>query len=131
MTLHISYSHQCAHCSAFYIPFEEAVVCPQCGAHEAEIFATFISEAADSANFNLHSGSYVPGAWFVGSFADHVLYLLFAILEAHRTQEGQTPFDQVARRFVDQMDFGDQDYLREHLYQIALNVKAQLDKDED
>lgn len=135
MTLHIDYTHQCGQCEAYYIPFEAAVVCPKCGADEDEVFTAFISEAAHSARFNLQRGSFVPGAWWVGSFADHILRLLFNILEKHREQENAlesagapVPFEPVARAIVDRIDFGKQEYLREHLYQIALRVRAEMDK---
>ena len=130
MSLHIPYTHQCPQCSAFYIPYDETVRCPRCGAQEdkSEVFEAFIRQAAHSAEFNLNSlGSYIPPAWWVGTFGDHILHLLFKILEAHRITEGSKPFAEVARQAVDQMDWGNQEYVREHLYQIALRVHEQVE----
>ena len=131
MSLHINYSYQCYQCSAYYIPFDETVVCPKCGIKEEEVYATFISEAADSASFNLQSGFYEPDFWYINSFADHILHLLFMILEEHRTQKEQKPFEQVAHQAIDEIEFGEQEYLCGHLYQIAIKVKEQLDKYEN
>jgi hypothetical protein len=131
MTWHIHYTHQCGSCSAFYIPYDADVMCPQCGKNEDEVKEDFISEAAGSASVNLREGgSYMPGAWYASSFADHILHLLFLVLEEHREAKKSKPFDQVAREVVDKIDFGEQTYLRGHLYDIALKVKAELDKDD-
>ncbi|GDY08971.1 hypothetical protein LBMAG52_24570 [Planctomycetia bacterium] len=131
MTWHIHYTHQCGNCEAFYIPYEVSVLCPKCGTNEDEVKDDFISEAAGSAHVNLREGSYLPGVWHTSSFADHILYLLFSVLEQHRTTKKKKPFDAVAREAVDRIDFEDQEYLREHLYEISLKVKAELDKDDE
>jgi hypothetical protein len=128
MTLHIHYTHQCKQCSAYYIPFEQGVACPKCGINEEEVYAAFISEAAVSARFNLQSGSYIPAAWIVSSSTDRILRLLFSILEKHRTQNDQKPFAEVACEFVEKTDFGEYEYLREHLCQLAVKVKGKLDE---
>lgn len=132
MTLHIHYTHQCAQCEAFYIPYHAVVVCPRCGAQENEPFSNFISQAANSALYNQSASallgrgeSFVPGAWFSGSLGDHVLHLLFGVLEQHRLQKEEAnalSFAEVARQAVDAMEWGDQEYMQEHFYQIALEV---------
>ena len=124
MSLHIKYSHQCRHCSAYYIPFAEYVLCPNCWADEKEVFPAFISQAANSARFNLQTqGYYEPEAWYIGSFTDHILHRVFLILEEHRIRKDEFTIEQIARHAVDTMDFGEQQYLREHLYQIVIMVK--------
>ena len=131
MSLHIPYTHQCPKCSAFYIPYAEDVCCPSCGVQEdkSEVFDTFIQQAANSAEFNFNShGSYIPPAWWVGTFGDHILSLLFGILEQHRTTENSESFADVARRMVDKIEWSDQEYTREHLYQIALKVQEQIEQ---
>ena len=131
MTLHIPYTHECPQCSAFYIPFDETVRCPSCGLQEdkSATFDTFVEQAAHSAQFNLQSyGSYIPPAWWVGTFGDHILHLLFPILEYHRTLKVPKSFAVVAREAVDQMEWGDQEYVREHFYQIALEVQSRMEQ---
>lgn len=133
MTLHIPYNYQCSQCEAFYIPYDATIDCPNCGAKTpaTDVFASFIERAADSARFNLRSNdSYIPGAWYIGSYGDHILSLLFRILEIHRTQEAAQSFAEVARQCVDDMQWGDQQYARDHIYQIALKVHEQLEQDE-
>ena len=125
MTMHITYDHQCAKCGAFYIPYDE-VPCPNCGLIESERF-DFIPQAADSAMFNLEEyQSYVPPAWWTGSYGDHILSLLFSILEQQR-EEPDKPFPSIARSFVDEVEWGDQGYGKEHLYNIAIRVHEQIE----
>ena len=86
MTLHVHYDHQCPNCMAYYIPYDKDVPCPCCGFVEQERF-DFIPQAAMSAHYNLETqGSYVPGAWYTGSLGDHILSLLFPLLEKYRTE---------------------------------------------
>jgi len=128
MTWHIHYDHQCSKCEAHYVPFDDVEPCPQCGEVEAERF-DFIPQAAGSALSNTHGdGSYMPGAWFVGSLGDHLLHLLFAILEKHRTSDGSVPFDALARSFVDKMEWGDQEYMRDHLFRMSVRVFEEIEK---
>lgn len=52
------------------------------------------------------------------------------ILEEHLNHHQIESFENVARQAVDRIDFGNQEYLRDHLYQIVILVKAHLDKEE-
>jgi len=124
MTLHINYDHECQHCSAHYIPYDQ-VPCPRCGQMEQKRF-DFVPQAAQSALFNLRSqGCYVPAAWWVSSFADHLLMLLFGMLERHR-EEPSRPFEVVAREAVERMEWGEQEYGKDHLYAMALRVYEEI-----
>lgn len=97
MTYHVSFKHKCPKCGAYDIPFDKDVPCPRCGELEEKRF-NFIPEAAKSAHFNLTSrGGYVPGAWYVGSLGDHILHILFQVLDYHRKDATGRPFDEVAR----------------------------------
>jgi len=127
MTLHIDYNHQCPRCGALYIPYGTDVACPQCGHVEKERF-DFIPKAADSALHNLRAGSFIPGSWWVGSFGDHVLHILFMILERHRTGNAEESFETVARRFVDAGKWGNQLYAKEHIFQLACDVHQEINK---
>ena len=125
MTMHVVYSHQCANCKAYYIPYDADVPCPRCGRVEAERF-DYIPQAAASMRFNRESyGSYTPGAWWVGSLGDHILRLLFGLFDAHAAPPGQ-PFEQFLDQRLAQMEWDDQEYMRDHLRGIALRVAGEL-----
>jgi hypothetical protein len=127
MTLHITYNHQCPECKALYIPYDYDVKCPNCGLLEKERF-DYIPRAAASALYNLRDGRYVPGAWWVGSYGDQVLLFVFMMLEQHRTNEDGTDFPHIARAFVDNVDWGDQEYAKEHVFAIACRVYEEIGK---
>ncbi len=125
MTMHVVYSHECPSCKAFYIPYDADVPCPQCGQVEEERF-DYIPQAAASMRYNRAGGSYTPGAWWVGSLGDHILMLLFGIFAAYETQQGQTAFEQFLDQRLAQSEWGDQEYMRDHLRGIAIRVRQEL-----
>jgi hypothetical protein len=131
MTLHIFYSHQCPQCAAYYIPYGTDVPCPKCGSLETERF-DFIPKAVASLRYNLErNGSYKPGAWMVASFGDNVLYILFGVFERFRQQTSATDFSDFAATDLSRMNWGDQDYLRQHVLEIALSIWQTLNTKPD
>jgi hypothetical protein len=129
MTLHIHSDHRCSQCEAWYVPYDKAVPCPRCGLVE-ESRVDFVPRAVSSARINLREqGSYQPAAWAVSCYADHLMLLLFMILECHRKGVPTRPFGEVARECVETMDWGDQPYGKEYLYQLALRVHVELEGD--
>jgi predicted nucleic acid-binding Zn-ribbon protein len=130
MSYHVTYNHECLKCGAYYIPFDQAVPCPKCGAVESERF-DFIPEAATSANINLiDRGRYVPIAWWVGSLGDHVLGIIFGLLDKHREDTARSAFPVIAAEALARMDWGNQLYLRDHILAIACRVRDHLDREE-
>ena len=128
MTYHVSFKHECPNCGAYYIPFDRDVPCPRCGELEEKRF-DFIPRAAQSAHYNLTSrGGYVPSAWYVGSLGDHILHILFQVLDFHRKDTTGRPFSDVARDALSRMEWGDQLYLRDHIHAIACRVRDNLDQ---
>jgi rubredoxin len=128
MTLHIYSDHRCSQCEARYVPYDKAVPCPRCGLVEESRF-DFVPRAVSSARINLREqGSYQPAAWAVSCYADHLMMLLFMILERHRKGVPRRPFDEVARECVETMDWGDQPYGKQHLYGMALRVHEELER---
>ncbi len=126
MTLHVQYDHECLECGAAYIPYDSEVPCPRCGAVETERF-DFISEALASLRFNKASfGQYTPIAWFVGSLGDHVLGTLFHLLDEHEEQSDGTPFASFAEERLDEADWADQPYMKDHVLGIAMRVGDSL-----
>lgn len=126
MSCHIQYNHECPKCGAFYIPFDQTIPCPKCGAMESERF-DFIPKAVESAKFNfMQGGSYVPAAWWVGSLGDHILSMVFRVLDEHRADTTGRSFPIVAAEALARMDWGDQAYLRDHVCDIACRIREQL-----
>jgi hypothetical protein len=126
MTLHVTYTHQCGECQAFYIPYDRDVPCPRCGQVEEERF-DFIPQAAASMRYNKEwGGSYTPGAWFVGSLGDHLLHLLFGIFDDYVQQPENTDFEQYLAQTLDRLSWGDQDYMRSHVQAIAVRLRQEL-----
>jgi hypothetical protein len=125
--MHVVYSHECETCKAYYIPYDTDVPCPRCGKVEIERF-DYIPQAAASMRVNKSSsGTYTPGAWWVGSLGDHILMLLFGIFDAYEAQQqGGAPFEQFLEQRLAQMQWGDQAYLGAHLRGIALRVRQEL-----
>jgi hypothetical protein len=131
-TLHVNYDHQCPQCDASYIPYiwkDQIAPCPNCGLLEVVGF-DFIPLAAESAGSNLkNEGSYIPGGWLDNSLGDHILYILFDILEEDRKNPDIGGFDVTAKKMLSELDFGDQEYLRNHDYEIAVCVHQMLNAD--
>lgn len=126
MTLHVVYNHECPDCGAYYIPYGEDVACPRCGLVEEERF-DYIPQAAESVRFNLETyGSYVPPAWWVGSLGDHILLILFHLFETYRKEKENRPFGDFATAMLDQMAWGEQEYLKGHVCAIAMEVHETL-----
>lgn len=124
VTLHIKYNHQCPRCEAYYIPYDDDVPCPRCGLLEGERF-DFIPQAVESMLFNKAEGSYTPAAWWVGSLADHILRLLFPLFDAF-DEEKPEDFRAFATEWFDQMEWGDQQYLKNHVLGIAVRIHEVL-----
>lgn len=129
MTYHIAYDHQCQSCGADFIPYEEHLPCPKCGT-AAATWLHYPRQAAESLNVNLASkGSYMPGAFWVGSLGDRVLYLLFQIFERWRHKEPQADFSAHLQEELPKIGFEpSHEYLREHLGTIALRAFDELEK---
>jgi hypothetical protein len=125
MTMHVVYSHECENCKAYYIPYDADVPCPRCGRVEVQRF-DYIPQAAASMRVNKMSGGrYAPGAWWVGSLGDHILRLLFGLFDTYEAEKGQV-FEQFLDQRLAQMQWGDQEYMRDHLRGIALRVRQEL-----
>lgn len=116
-------THQCSQCEAFFLPFEQGLPCPRCGEPATE-FHDFLAEAI--AGLTIHKrqyGRFSPGAFFVGGFAEHVFLLLCNSLDAI---DGAANFEEAMRRHLDDCEWGDQQYLRSHVYDIAVRIDKKL-----
>jgi hypothetical protein len=125
LTLHIHYNHQYPKCEAYYIPFDNAVPCPNCGLVEEERF-DFVPKAAGSIMFNLHEyGSYAPDGWGVSSLGDHILLILFGVFESFRLSR-RSDFEVFTKERLSKAEYGDQKYLEKHIYEIAVRVYEEM-----
>ena len=127
MTIHINSSHECASCGAFYIPYDEEVPCPKCGKIEGEDFDIFMPLAVESLLFNKKQGSFIPPSWYVASFGDHVMHLLFPIFEAYESKK-PGDFRKFAAKRLSKMDWGKQKYLEKHLLEIVVRLEKEISK---
>ena len=126
LTIHTKHHHSCPDCEVEYLPYDDAVPCPNCGLVEPERF-DFISRAVESAQFNTkQNGTYVPLVWSVLSHGDQVLSLLFRLLEHDRNNQSAQPFREVARSQLDSIDWHGQSYYKDYIYEIALRVHNEL-----
>jgi hypothetical protein len=125
MTIHINNSHKCPSCDAFYIPYDEDVPCPKCGKIEKENFDFFMPLALESLMFNKKQGSFIPPMWYVSSFGDHVLHLLFPIFEAYGAKKPGN-FRRFAAKRLSKLDWGKQKYLEKHLLEIAVRLEKKI-----
>ena len=129
MTLHIHYDHACSECGTEYIPFDDDIPCPKCGALESDRATGFVSRAADSALYNLEEqGSYQPMAWFAGSLGDHTLLYLFGLLESYRKGQSDKRFDSFAREHVYASEWGENEHLKENTYRLACRVHEEIER---
>jgi uncharacterized OB-fold protein len=120
------YDHQCSKCEAYYIPYEEAIVCPNCGLDEEEVY-DIVPVLATSANYQMNTvGQYTPIAWWIGSFGDHVALIVFQILDAYSNQEGAKEFTEVASEYCDNRTWGNQLYMKNHIKELSYKVFLEL-----
>jgi len=131
MTLHIVYDHQCPRCGAFYIPYDEAVPCPNCGEIEEERL-DYIPRVVASLEYNMKmTGSYMPAAWWVGSLGDHILYVLFQLFDRYRKEGAGGDFGAFADDVLAAYQWGEQKYMMRHIYMIAVRVHPILTNREE
>ena len=127
MSLHIMYDHQCSKCKAYYIPYEEGIVCPNCGFDEKEVY-DIVPELANSANYQMITvGCYTPIAWWIGSFGDHIALLIFKVLDAFQSQNEKN-FQEFALDYFNKPEWGDQSYMIKHVCDLSYKVFLELEK---
>lgn len=135
MTFHITYDHKCPECGAFYIPYNEEVKCPRCGKKEDETFGFIPKAIASLENNLLRYDSYIPGAWYVSSLADHILLLLFRVFEVYRNKETEKSFRQFSKELLEKNKWKgegkNQEYLKGHVHNISLGIYRRLKEKED
>lgn len=125
MPLHVVFDHQCAGCAADYIPYDQDVVCPQCGTLEAKRF-DFIKAAAKSLRFNKSKdGTFLPPAWWATSLGDQLLGELFPLFEAADVDR-PADFDAFARTWLEAQDWGHRPYLMPHVLGMARRLADEL-----
>ena len=126
MSLHIMYDHQCSKCEAYYIPYEKGIVCPNCSAEENEVFDV-VSRLVESANYQMSTtGMYEPLAWWIGSLGDHIALLVFKSLDKFYNQE-EKDFMEIAEIYFNSTDWGSQQYLKNHIRDIANKVYLEIE----
>ncbi len=130
MSLHVVYDHQCSKCKAYYIPYEEGVVCPNCGLDENEVYNITL-QLVDFANYQmLKHGFYTPIVWWTGSLGDHVTYLIFKVLDIFYAQE-ENNFEEVAEEHFNSNNWGAQQYMKNHIRDLSYKVYLEIEKQKE
>ncbi len=130
MSLHIAYDYQCSVCGANFIPYKkEGNVCPKCGAKTMDYF-NFIDRAVESIKYHVqYYGKIHPGAWLVSSFADAILEDIFEVLEVFKMSLNIKDFESFAKTVLEQRIPENEEYLREHIFNMIMEIKARLEEE--
>ena len=124
MTLHYRYDHRCPKCYADYIPFDH-ISCPNCGYIEEERF-DFIPLATASMIYNLQNyGRCMPLFWAVSTFTDEILQILFVLFDK-LDKDNSDRFREFVHENLLKINWGDRQYLRAHVEDIAVAVCDEL-----
>ena len=131
MSLHIMYDHQCSKCQAFYIPYAKDIVCPNCGVDEEEMY-DIVPQLVESANYQMDSmGFYIPVAWWIGSFGDHVALIIFQILDTYTKRDNkEKKFQDIAFEYCNKGTWGNQLYMKDHIRDLSYCVFLALNEEE-
>lgn len=127
MTLHTYgewYSEfTCPQCNTLYLPYSREAACPACGRLE-DRDSDFISTAISSIEKNLKDNdSYLPSAWNVGCFSDHILYLVFQVGSDYRIRQGEfKDFDSYVPEILEIFDYGDHVHIKQNLRDTLLAI---------
>jgi len=128
MTLHIFCDHKCEKCGTNYIPYDDKVPCPKCGLVESVRF-DFIHRAVDSMIFNkFEGGSYAPTAWATTSFGDYIMAIIFSLYFSYEYYK-PADFQEFAKSYLARINWGNTEYLKDHVLGIALRVHEELTKE--
>ncbi len=87
MSYHIKLKEYfCPNCKASFIPYELKMSCPNCKTVQKNIpneYLSFIDELIVSLRVNkIRGGSFLPGAWYMGSYAEHMQSIIFKLFYA-------------------------------------------------
>ena len=127
MSLHIMYDHQCSECEAYYIPYDEDIVCPNCGKDEEKAL-NIVTELTKSAQYQMNTmGFYSPIAWWTGSFGDFVALLIFKVLDEFYAQKDKD-FKEIAESHFNSREWGTQLYMKNHIKDLSYKVYLEIEK---
>lgn len=129
MSLHSNKKNfACPKCSAVFIPFKAISQCPKCDNQinaPAEYLDSIDICARSLKDNKARFGSFIPHAWFSGSFADQIqstIFKLFANVEAQEQND--------LNAFIDTAltSSGNEVYLQKHIKEIFFEVKTAYEK---
>jgi len=87
-----------------------------------------VSALVHSANYQKSEyGFYTPIARWSGSYADHIALYLFQLFDAHYEQNDKD-FEHYALDYINNSVWENQEYAKNHIYEIALLVFEELEK---
>lgn len=115
--------HECKKCGVMFIPFEQGVPRPGCGAI-SNVATDFVEEAIEGLMIHKRSyRRYTPHGYIVGSFNEHVFLLLCLAFDATK---GAKDFEAALQSHLSMCPWGSQKYLSSHVFDIALPVRENM-----
>jgi len=112
-----------------FVPFHKDFKCPNCAEPTNEFF-DFIPEIIEAMEYHKKRyGRYMPGAWYVGSLADNIQSIIFRIFDVLEIDKPAKPEEFIITT-LDKMNWSDQQYLKNHVKEIALEVLKNYEKEE-
>ncbi len=126
MTLHLYMNHICPEfdCGCVYIPYNETIPCPKCGKQEEmENYFPLIEGICESFIFNIGDvGSFTPMCWATMDLSDAMQLILFHLFEKWIKESISEKFKDYSDDFISRIDCQDQDYMRDYLKKLSLDI---------
>ncbi|MFA5935062.1 MAG: hypothetical protein WC827_04210 [Candidatus Paceibacterota bacterium] len=128
MSYHIKLKeYKCPKCEALYVPYEENLPCPSCKTvpmtNVSKEYFRFVDGLITSLRINkINGGSYLPGAWYIGSFVDSIQELVFKIFNYMEIKKPKN-MESFTKECLDLMIVDDKSlYLKDYFYKIILKI---------
>jgi hypothetical protein len=118
---------ECSGCSNNAIPFKKDFKCPYCG-RATDVYYDFVSEVVTAMIYHKNDhGSFFPGGWYSGSFAEHVegeVFQIFDELERRKIEKNKESIS----RTLDKFKYDSEEY-KQHFIEIviAINDKYEIE----
>ncbi len=123
MTFNISQpAFICENCSVAFVPFKKDFKCPNCGEPTEEYFDLIPELIGSMKAHKAEYGRFRPDSWYTGHLTEHIQSLIFQIfdgLEHDKPEDGEKFIIDCLEKSI---DWGDQQYLKNHTKDIALAV---------
>ena len=123
MSYHINLKeYNCPSCDVLYIPYKVNMPCPSCKKipnNTPEEYLHFIDQIITSLVINKErEGSYLPSAWYVGSFTDFIQDIFFNIFYSLNRDKPKN-VDKYIKEYLDLMEWDeDAPYRKDYIHSV-------------